>query len=223
MAASENLDALQPHPLDLSSLLLFDSAAAGAGGQRLSPVDLDSVPGAAGRQQQQQRRLANERQPQPQPPRVEEEAAQQEQDVNTACEVCQLGATVASMGRLPSCYRYHASPGFNELIRCVHLGLGCVCSVFLFFFRGAGACSVVCVCVCLFASCCGYHASPGFNELVRCVRAGVSGADITPSPHTHTHTIHPSIHPSIFTQPPPHTHTHPPGKNRRPTRRASAS
>lgn len=38
-------------------------------------------------------------------------------DVNTECEVCQLGATVAATGRLPSCYRYHASPGFNELIR----------------------------------------------------------------------------------------------------------
>ncbi|GAB5037515.1 Hypothetical protein NocV09_08400080 [Nannochloropsis oceanica] len=39
-----------------------------------------------------------------------------EEDVNTACDICDSVASMARTGMLPSCYKYHALPGFNNVI-----------------------------------------------------------------------------------------------------------
>ncbi len=39
-----------------------------------------------------------------------------EKDVNTACDICDSVASMARTGMLPSCYKYHALPGFNNVI-----------------------------------------------------------------------------------------------------------
>lgn len=39
-----------------------------------------------------------------------------DQDLNPNCDICDSVATVARTGMLPACYKYHASPGFNQVV-----------------------------------------------------------------------------------------------------------
>lgn len=42
-----------------------------------------------------------------------------EVDLNTACDICDSVASMARTGMLPSCYKYYASPGFNDVVKAV--------------------------------------------------------------------------------------------------------
>jgi len=42
-----------------------------------------------------------------------------EDDLNTACDICDSVASMARTGMLPSCYKYYASPGFNDVVKAV--------------------------------------------------------------------------------------------------------